>query len=70
MAGKTKKVYVVVHHDGRYIRKGADAFAEKIMAVKKGDKFEYLNEISNEWYKVRVNKKIGWIHTTTAKIVK
>ena len=70
MAAKTKKTYVVVHHDGRYIRKDADTSAEKITTVKKGDKFEYLGEIKNGWYKVKFNRKTGWIHTTTAKIVK
>lgn len=70
MAAKSKKVYVVVHHDNRYIRKDANAFAEKIISVKKGEKYEYLGEIKNEWYKVKVNRNTGWIHMTTAKMVK
>ena len=69
MAVKNKKKYAVVYRDGRYIRKAPNTFAEKIVTVKKGDEFEFLNEVSNDWYKVKVNRKIGWIHSTTARIV-
>lgn len=69
MAGKSKKKYAVVYRDGRYVRKAPNTFAEKIIAVKKGDEFIFLNEVSNGWYKVKVNRKIGWIHSSTARIV-
>lgn len=68
MAAKVKKNYVVVNRDGRIIRKAPDKFAEPIIAVKKGEKYLYLNEVKNCWYKVRVNRKEGWIHSTSGSI--
>ena len=69
MAVKNKKKYAVVYRDGRYVRKAPNTFAEKIVTVKKGDEFIFLNEVINDWYKVKVNRKIGWIHSSTARIV-
>jgi len=70
MAVKNKKSYVIVIRDNRYIRKEANTFSEKIIEVKKNDKYEYLEEIKNDWYKVKVKRKIGWIHSSTVKIIK
>lgn len=67
-AKKTKKNYVVVHHGNRYIRKDHDANAEALIKVNKGDKFEYLGEVKNGWFKVKVNRKTGWISIATGSI--
>ena len=65
---KAKKSYVYVIRDGRYIRKEADKDSASICKVAKGDKFVFLGEVKNGWYKVRVNRKEGWIHSTTGSI--
>lgn len=68
MAAKTKKVYVIVHHGNRHIRKAPDVKAESMGLVQIGDKIEYLGEIKNGWYKVKLNRKIGWLSVGSAKI--
>lgn len=40
---KIVKKYVVVHHDGRYIRKAPENDADAIVKVVKGEKFVFLN---------------------------
>ena len=65
---KAKKSCVYVIRDGRYIRKEADKDSASICKVAKGDKFEYLGEVVNGWFKVKVNRKTGWIHNTTGSI--
>ena len=68
MAAKTKKVYVVVHHNNRHVRKEANVNAESMGRVQIGDKLEYLGEIENGWYKVKLGRKIGWLSIGSAKI--
>lgn len=65
---KIVKKYVVVHHNGRYIRKAPENDAAAIAKVTKGEKFVFLGEVKNGWLKVRVNRKEGWIHSTTGSI--
>ena len=68
MAAKTKKVYVVAHHNNRHVRKEPNAQAESMGRVQIGDKLEYLGEIENGWYKVKLGRKIGWLSIGSAKI--
>lgn len=65
---KIVKKYVVVHHDGRYIRKAPENDAAAIVKVVKGEKFVFLNEVKNGWYKVKLGRKIGWLSVGSAKI--
>lgn len=68
MAAKTKKVYVIVHHSNRHIRKEPNAKAESMGTVQIGDKIEYLGEVENGWFKVKLGRKIGWLSVGSAKI--
>ena len=68
MTAKAKKVYVIVHHNNRHVRKKPNAKAESMGLVQIGDKLEYLGEIENGWYKVTLDRKIGWLSVGSAKI--
>lgn len=64
-----KNAYVNVRHGNYYVRTDASKDAKSIGVVKTGEKYDYLGETKDGWFKILFKNQIGWVSIKCGDLV-